>query len=110
GSPIRIETPTGKILNVHLKGIFKLPKGGSPFAPVTISNALFDANYINPENEMVFLNTRGGVSDANTKTLEQPLRSFADAKIQTESQFKKNFEKPINKILILLYVLLALSV
>jgi putative ABC transport system permease protein len=110
GSPIRIETPTGKILNVRVKGVFNLPKGGSPFAPVTISNALFDANYINPENEMVFVNTRGGVSDANTKTLEQPLKSFADAKIQTESQFKKNFEKPIDKILILLYVLLALSV
>ena len=35
---------------------------------------------------------------------------LADAKIQTSAQFKKNFEKPLNKILILLYVLLLLSV
>jgi putative ABC transport system permease protein len=109
-SPLTIETPTGNNLALHVEGVFKLPKGGSPFAPVTISNSLFDANYISPENEMAFLNVRGGVSDANTKTLEQPLRGFADAKIQTASQFKKNFEKPINRILILLYVLLALSV
>ena len=38
------------------------------------------------------------------------MASFADAKVQTRSQFKRNFEKPINKILNLLYVLLALSV
>jgi ABC-type antimicrobial peptide transport system permease subunit len=59
---------------------------------------------------MVFVNVRGGVSDANTKALEQPLKPFADAKIQTASEFKKNFEKPLNNILSLLYVLLALSV
>jgi putative ABC transport system permease protein len=110
GSPIRIETPTAKLLTVRVKGIFKLPKGGSPFASVTISNQLFDANYIDPQNEMVFLNTRGGVSDANTKTLERSVSNFADAKVQTASQFKKNFEKPINQIIRLLYVLLALSV
>jgi putative ABC transport system permease protein len=110
GSPLTIETPTSKLLRLHVKGVFKLPKGGSPFAPVTVSNALFDANYVNPENEMAFVNVRGGVSDANTKQLEQSVSQFADAKVQTESQFKKNFEKPLNAILSLLYVLLALSV
>ena len=77
---------------------------------MTISNSLFDANYVDPENEMAFLNTRGGVSDENTKTLEASTAGFADAKIQTSSQFKTNFEKPLNNILSLLYVLLALSV
>jgi putative ABC transport system permease protein len=110
GSPIKLETPTRHFFTVKVKGIFKLPNGGSPFAHVTVSNANFDAHYPNPENEMVFVNVRGGVSDANTKTLEQQVRSFADAKIQTSSQFKTNFEKPLNKILILLYVLLLLSV
>jgi len=110
GSPIRLLTPTSHVLTVHVKGIFKLPNGGSPFAHVTISNALFDANYINPENEMSFLTVRGGVTDANTRTLEAQVQTFADAKIQTKSQFKTNFLKPFNKILILLYVLLLLSV
>src|SRR2546430_14035647 len=59
---------------------------------------------------MVFVNAGGGVTDANTKILDQQVKGFADAKIQTSSQFKKNFERPINRILILLYVLLLLSV
>jgi ABC-type antimicrobial peptide transport system permease subunit len=110
GSKFTLETPTSKSLPLIIKGIFKLPKGGSPFAPVTISNALFDANYIDPQNEMVFINTKGGVSDANTKTLDDSVSSFADAKIQTASEFKTSFEKPLNNIIRLLYVLLALSV
>jgi putative ABC transport system permease protein len=110
GTPLTIQTPTSRFLRLHVTGIYKLPKGGSPFAPVTISNALFDANYVNPENEMAFINVRGGVSDANTKLLERSVDNFADAKVQTESQFKKNFEKPLNSILSRLFVLLALSV
>ena len=91
-------------------GIFKKPKGGSPFGELTISNALFDANYPRPQNEMVLVNVAGGVSKANTQRLEQRLTAFADAKIQTQSEFKASFEKPINQLLNLLYVLLALSV
>src|SRR5205807_10396647 len=56
GSPIRLVTPTLHALTVRVKGVFKLPNGGSPFGHVTISNALFDANYRDPENEMAFLN------------------------------------------------------
>jgi len=110
GSPINIETPSNHKFTVLVKGVFKLPNGGSPFGPVTISNALFDSLYPSPENEMVFVNVRGGVSDANTKILDQEVKGFADAKVQTASQFKKNFERPLSKILILLYVLLLLSV
>jgi putative ABC transport system permease protein len=110
GSPLTLETPTSQNLHVKVEGVFKLPNGGSPFGEVTISNALFDKSYIDPENEMVFIDTKGGVTDANTAALEQSVSGFADAKIQTESEFKTNFEKPLNRILILLYVLLLLSV
>src|SRR5207302_6047013 len=74
------------------------------------TNANLDEHYPSPENEMVFVNVRGRVNNANTATLERQVKGFADAKIQTSAQFKKNFEKPLNKILILLYVLLLLSV
>jgi putative ABC transport system permease protein len=110
GSPLTLETPTAKTLHLKVDGVFKLPKGGSPFGTVTISNQLFDANYVDPENEMAFVNIRGGVSDANTKTLTAATAGFADAKVQTHSEFKTNFEKPLNNIISLLYVLLALSV
>jgi putative ABC transport system permease protein len=110
GSPLSLETPTARVLHLKVEGVFKLPKGGSPFGPVTISNSLFDKNYVDPENEMAFINIRGGVSAANTKALDAATSGFADAKVQTHSEFKTNFEKPLNNILGLLYVLLALSV
>jgi ABC-type antimicrobial peptide transport system permease subunit len=110
GSPITLETPTAKVLDLHVIGIFANPKGGSPFGTVTISSALFDANYPRPQNEMAFVNTGGGVTPQNTKVLESQLGSFPDAKIQTRDEFKSNFEKPINMLLGLLYVLLGLSV
>jgi putative ABC transport system permease protein len=110
GSPLALTLQTSKVLHVKVKGVFKLPNGGSPFGEVTISNALFDKSFADPENEMAFVNTKGGVTDENTKILENQVSGFADAKVQTESEFKTNFEKPLNKILILLYVLLLLSV
>jgi putative ABC transport system permease protein len=110
GSPMTIEFPTGKTAELKLEGIYKEPKGGSPFGDATISNQLFDKYFSRPENEMVLVNTKGGVSDENTASLDLPLHDFADASVQTRSQFKHNFEAPINKLLYLLYSLLALSV
>ena len=110
GSPLSLETPAAKTLHVKVLGVYKLPKGGSPFGPVTISNQLFDANYVDPQNEMALVNIDGGVTAANTKALDSATAGFADAKVQTQSEFKSSFEKPLNSILSLLYVLLALSV
>jgi putative ABC transport system permease protein len=110
GSPIHLQFPSGKTVDLKVEGIYTKPKGGSPFGPVTISTKLFDANFSRPQNEMALINVKGGVSEGNTGSLELPLRSFADAKVQTRDEFKRNFEKPINNLLNLLYVLLGLSV
>jgi ABC-type antimicrobial peptide transport system permease subunit len=59
---------------------------------------------------MVLVNTPDGVTPASTKTLENHLAAFADAKVQTRDEFKTNFLKPLNGVLNLLYALLALSV
>jgi putative ABC transport system permease protein len=110
GSPLTIETPSGGTVPLHVKGIFSPPKGGSPYGRVTVSTALFDRAYQSPQNVYAFLRIRGGVTDANTKKLEAALARFPDAKIQTESQFKKQQEQGINVLLNLLYVLLSLSI
>jgi len=110
GSVVVFEFPSGQKTTLHLIGTYKRPKGGSPFGDGIISTALFDKNFPRPQDQMVLVNTPGGVSDANTKTLESEVKGFADAKVQTRDEFKKNFEKPINQLLNLLYVLLALSV
>jgi putative ABC transport system permease protein len=110
GSAVVMEFPSGQKTTVRLIGAYKRPKGGSPFGEGIISTKLFDKNTPRPQDQMVLVNTPGGVSPANTATLKNDVKAFADAKVQTRDQFKKNFEKPINQLLNLLYVLLALSV
>jgi putative ABC transport system permease protein len=110
GSAVTLQFPSGRKTAVRLKGVWDEPNGGSPFAHITISTALFDKFTPRPRDEMVLMNTPGGVTDANTARLDNDVRDFADAKIQTRDQFKSNFEEPINRLLNLLYALLALSV
>jgi putative ABC transport system permease protein len=110
GSKVNLEFPSGKHVELRLLGIYEKPNGGSPFGEATISTTLFDKYNPRPQDEMVLVNTPDGVSDANTRTLEDDVSSFADAKVQTRDEFKSNFIAPIKKILNLLYALLALSV
>jgi putative ABC transport system permease protein len=110
GSPVNLEFPSGKHVDLRVMGIYKKPNGGSPFGEATISTKLFDTYIPRPRDEMVLINTPGGVSDANTQTLKSDVAGFADAKVQTRDEFKTNFLRPIKKILNLLYALLALSV
>jgi putative ABC transport system permease protein len=110
GSPIAITTPTGKKLDLTVKGIFDPPAGGSPFGNVTMSSDTFDANYDQPQNLYSFVEADGGVTEANTRSLNQALADFPNAKAQTRQEFKDNQVSFLNNILNILYVLLALSV
>ena len=110
GSSLSIELPSGQKVPLKVQGIFKAPNGGSPFGNVTISTSLFDRIYQSPQNVFAFVDMAGGVSTANTSALNTALKEFPDAKIQTESAFKKSQEAGINVFLNLLYVLLSLSI
>jgi putative ABC transport system permease protein len=110
GAPLRVLTPYNKVLDLRVRGIFDVPKGGSPFGSVTTSSATFDAVYPNPQNIFTLINMRGGVSPVNTARLNQALNGFPDAKIQTEQQFEKAQEQGIDILLNLLFVLLGLSI
>jgi putative ABC transport system permease protein len=110
GSAVSVQFPAGERVKLRLLGTYDEPKGGSPFGTAVISTSLFDRHNPRPQDLMVLINTPDGVSPANTATLEDDVRDFADAKIQTRDQFVTSTEKPINRLLNLLYVLLALSV
>ena len=110
GSPITITTPSGTQLDLTVRGIFDPPAGGSPFGNVTFSSDTFDANYDQPQNLYSFVEADGGVTDANTASLEGALADFPNAKAQTREEFKDNQVSFLNNILNILYVLLALSV
>ncbi|MBV8429552.1 MAG: FtsX-like permease family protein, partial [Solirubrobacterales bacterium] len=110
GSPIAVQTPSGTILHLTVRGIDDPAKGASPFGDVTISSALFDRVYANPQNLFVLINVHGGVTPANTRALNASLSTFPDAKLQTKSQFTKNQLQGLTLLLNLLYVLLSLSI
>jgi putative ABC transport system permease protein len=110
GSPLSVETPTGQTLHLRLIGITNPPKGGSPYGDITISQALFDSQYQNPQNLFTLIKVQGGVTAANTQRLNAALASFPDAKLQTKSQFINNQLQGLTLLLNLLYVLLSLSI
>ena len=110
GSTVNVETPTGHVMNLDIRGIYSPPKGGAPYGDVTISTQRFDREYQNPQDIYAFVDITGGVNPANTQKLTNALKPFPDAKIATESEFKKNQEQGINTLLNLLYVLLSLSI
>ena len=110
GSPLKLTSPTGQTIDLHVLGIFKQPTGGSPFGPVTISDTAWDGIYDSPQNLYSFVRMQGGETAANEAALEQQLKEFPNAKVQTKKQFVDNQISGLNAILNVLYVLLALSV
>ncbi|HUQ22688.1 MAG TPA: FtsX-like permease family protein [Gaiellaceae bacterium] len=110
GSPLVIQVPSGKKVQLVVRGIFEPPAGGSPFGRITFSSRTFDANFESPRNLYTFIQMRGGTNDQNTKALKTALKAFPNAKAQTREDFVDAQVAAINRILILLFVLLALSV
>ncbi len=70
GSPITIQVPSGKKLQLKVNGIFDPPTGGSPFGHVTFSSATFDREYEAPKNIYTFILMHGGETAQNTAALE----------------------------------------
>ena len=110
GSPIAITFPNGTTKTFRLKGIFDPPSGGSPFGPVTISAAAWDAEVARPKNLYSFVKMTGGANDANQAALDQALADFPNAKAQDRETFIDNQISGLSSILNILYVLLALSI
>ena len=110
GSPLTLTAPNGKSARLHVHGIFEPPTGGSPFGPVTISDATWDSIYDSPQNLYSFVRMRGGETTRTRRRSTQQLKAFPNAKVQTKEQFIDNQISGLNAILNILYVLLALSV
>ncbi len=113
GSPLSVETPSGRDSAPDARGHLSTPpKGGSPVRrrhdlAARCSTAVYPEP---PEPVHVRQRRSGGVTPANTQTLNAALSGFPDAKLQTKSQFTHNQLQGLNTLLNLLYVLLSLSI
>jgi putative ABC transport system permease protein len=110
GSSLRVKTPTGAILRLHVIGIFDEPKGGSPFGTVSISTATFDKSFTSRDNEFTLVNVHGDPSPTETARLKQALKGFPNAKVQTRDEFKNGQIAGLDQALNIVYALLGLSV
>jgi putative ABC transport system permease protein len=110
GSTVDVTFPNGQTRTFTIKGVFDPPSGGSPFGPVTVSAAAWDAEVENPRNLYSFLNIEGGESEANQAKLDAALDEFPNAKAQDRQAFIDNQISALSSILNILYVLLALSI
>jgi putative ABC transport system permease protein len=110
GSPVPLTFPNGSQELFNVKGIFNPPTGGSPFGPVTISQAAWDRHVDNPENLYSFVLMKGGQTPANQAALDRTLKAFPNAKVATRQKFIDNQISGLSSVLNILYVLLALSV
>jgi putative ABC transport system permease protein len=110
GSPVDLTFPSGRIERFVVEGISDPPTGGSPFGSVTVSTQAWDEQVESPRNLYSFIAMEGDATDENTRTLEEALADFPNAKVQTREEFIDNQISGLNSVLNILYVLLALSV
>jgi putative ABC transport system permease protein len=110
GSPVQVTFPSGETRTFVIRGVFDPPSGGSPFGPVTISAAAWDAEVPRPKNLYSFVKMTGGATDANQAKLDAALADFPNAKAQDRESFIDNQIGALSAILNILYVLLALSI
>jgi putative ABC transport system permease protein len=110
GSPVTVKTPTGKVLRLHVDGVFDEPKGGSPFGVVSVSTTTFDNAFADHGNTFTLVNVTGEPNDKATAGLEQAVAAFPTAEVQTRDEFKAAQLGDMEMTLNLLYALLGLSV
>ena len=107
GDSFRVKTTDGKAATLVVRGIHKPAGLDSLLGSIAISNRAYDTLFTHPRNTMAFVATR---EDASRSTLETALNRYPDVTLNTESEFVKDQNAWIDKMLMLLYVLLGLSV
>jgi putative ABC transport system permease protein len=107
GDQFRVEAPDGAAANLIVRGIHKPAGLDSLLGSIAVSNRVYGTLFTHPRNTMAFVSTKAG---AARSPLEAALGRYPDVTLNTESEFVKDQNAWIDKMLKLLYVLLGLSV
>jgi putative ABC transport system permease protein len=104
GDTVGYLTPSGKKVEVVIRGIYEPGKFDPLLGHVLVSQAAFDASFPRPGDMFTF------VEAASSANLERALVQFPDTKVQTQDEFVKEWSAWLGSMMNLFYVLLALSV
>jgi putative ABC transport system permease protein len=109
GSPLDVLTPTGKRVDLTVRGISDDNSG--VFADLTISDELARRSFGENEDAFVFVGTDPGKEAQVDKTISGLLeQAYPIAEVLTVQEFKDRQSGQINQLLVLIYVLLLLAV
>jgi putative ABC transport system permease protein len=108
GSPLKLTTSAGRPTTVRVAAV------ADPDAQLTgevlISQAAFDARFPRPSDLYVFVRADNGTSAATTKAIDSVVSGFPEVDARTRSAWIDFRGQDMQKFLMFLYVLLALSV
>ena len=104
GDTVGYLTPSGKKVEVVIRGIYEPTKFDPLLGHVLVSQSAFDATFPRPGDMFTF------VEATHSANLEQALAPFPDTKVQTRDEFVKEWSAWLGSMMNLFYVLLALSV
>jgi putative ABC transport system permease protein len=110
GHTISLLTPTNQHVSLTVRGIAR--DNAKLLGNLTITRALAASAFGQREDGVDFITYAPGFSDAQVQPAVDRLlqRDFPQAHSQTAAQFKQEQSKNLNRVLALIYVLLALSV
>jgi len=112
GDPLRMLSPSGKTLRLHVSGI--LDQGKFDLDPllgsVVIDQAAFDRSFPRPADLYTFLNVPPEAAPFMDQAEAQAASRYPGVKLHTRDEFVQSRVSGLSQILNLLYVLLALSV
>jgi putative ABC transport system permease protein len=114
GSRFALTSPSGRHVPLRVAGIFAPPsfdKVSPVLGPISIPRSTFETAFPRPKVRMAFVTVPSAVPAQTAQAaLTAGLKRFPDAKVQTRDEWVTEQANGINKLLNLLYVLLALSV
>jgi putative ABC transport system permease protein len=105
GSRLTLQTPSGVRRTLPVTATYKPASVEGLIGGVVIGQATFDRTFAQPRDAYAFV-----AGSAPTARLRAALAPFPDAQLDTKAGWIANDQKDLDKTLMLLYVLLALSV
>jgi putative ABC transport system permease protein len=110
GDTLRVTTPVGKHIAPKVSGIVE-DKGGL-LANLTVTNAVAQTQFAEPKDAFGLVGTDPGADQAAVKAQISHLldRSYPEAEVLTNQEFKDDIAGQVNQLLGLIYALLALAI
>ena len=104
GSPLKVQSSSGKTLDLRVVGIHEPPSMDPLLGNVAIAQKAFDGAFERPQNAFTF------VDGSSKAALGKAMTDYPDAKLTTQAEFETSRADGLKMILSMLYVLLGFSV